>query len=119
MICSRKALLLLLFDCCLEGCYIILGPVTAFALQVLTNAGQANAATGDQGYEDAVTCARTLADALHITPDDVLLMSTGKGNIKRHGRLLACCLLCGCALLLLSGACCQMHSVQLIGSLTD
>ncbi len=45
--------------------------------QVLTNAGQANAATGTQGYEDAVTCANALAGALGVQPDDVLLQSTG------------------------------------------
>ncbi|WIA38269.1 hypothetical protein OEZ86_001609 [Tetradesmus obliquus] len=44
---------------------------------VLTNAGQANAATGDQGYEDAVNCATITAASLGVTPDDVLLMSTG------------------------------------------
>jgi N-acetylglutamate synthase/N-acetylornithine aminotransferase len=49
-----------------------------FLLQVLTNAGQANAATGDQGYEDAVNCATITAASLGVTPDDVLLMSTGK-----------------------------------------
>jgi hypothetical protein len=47
------------------------------ALQVLTNAGQANAATGDQGYADAVECAQALAAAMGISPDDVLLQSTG------------------------------------------
>jgi len=47
-------------------------------LQVLTNAGQANAATGDQGYEDAVQCATVAAASLGVSPDDVLLMSTGK-----------------------------------------
>jgi N-acetylglutamate synthase/N-acetylornithine aminotransferase len=50
----------------------------AVLLQVLTNAGQANAATGDQGYEDAVNCATITAASLGVTPDDVLLMSTGK-----------------------------------------
>lgn len=44
---------------------------------VLTNAGQANAATGIQGYEDSVATANTLAVALGIDPDDVLLQSTG------------------------------------------
>ena len=47
--------------------------------QVLTNAGQANAATGAQGYADAVECATTLAKTLGVTPDDVLIMSTGEG----------------------------------------
>lgn len=44
---------------------------------VLTNAGQANAATGTQGYEDALACAAKLADCLGVAPDDVLIMSTG------------------------------------------
>lgn len=44
---------------------------------VLTNAGQANAATGDQGYADAVETAKICAEALGCTPDDVLLQSTG------------------------------------------
>jgi glutamate N-acetyltransferase/amino-acid N-acetyltransferase len=48
-----------------------------FAVQVLSNAGQANAATGDQGYEDAVNCATLAAASLGVSPDDVLLMSTG------------------------------------------
>ena len=47
-------------------------------VQVLTNAGQANAATGDQGYEDAVNCATLAAASLGVSPDDVLLMSTGQ-----------------------------------------
>jgi N-acetylglutamate synthase/N-acetylornithine aminotransferase len=46
-------------------------------VQVLTNAGQANAATGTQGYEDAVNCATLAAASLGVSPDDVLLMSTG------------------------------------------
>lgn len=44
----------------------------------MTNAGQANAATGDQGYEDAVNCATIAAASLGVSPDDVLLMSTGR-----------------------------------------
>ncbi|GIM04772.1 hypothetical protein Vretimale_9262 [Volvox reticuliferus] len=44
---------------------------------VMTNAGQANAATGTQGYEDAVTTAKALADSLGCSTDDILLQSTG------------------------------------------
>jgi len=57
---------------------------------VLANAGQANAATGDQGYADAVACAEAVAAlplfagggaAVSATPPcsprDVLLLSTG------------------------------------------
>jgi len=44
---------------------------------VLVNAGQANAATGEQGYEDSLASANATADALGITPDQVLLESTG------------------------------------------
>ena len=46
--------------------------------QIMTNAGQANAATGDLGYKDAVETAEALAKALGISPDDILLQSTGK-----------------------------------------
>ena len=46
----------------------------------MTNAGQANAATGDLGYKDAVQTAEVLAKELGIKPDDVLLQSTGKGQ---------------------------------------
>ena len=45
--------------------------------QVLINAGQANAATGDQGYENCLTSARAVCEALSISPKDVLLLSTG------------------------------------------
>lgn len=45
--------------------------------QVLINAGQANAATGDQGYKDALATAEALASALGVTRDDVMLQSTG------------------------------------------
>lgn len=44
---------------------------------VLTNAGQANAATGELGYKDSVETAQVLAKALNISPDDILLQSTG------------------------------------------
>lgn len=46
-------------------------------LQVLVNAGQANAATGDKGYQDCCTSAAAVAKALGIAPDEVLLLSTG------------------------------------------
>ena len=45
--------------------------------QVLINAGQANAATGDQGYQDCITSAEALAKALNVDPSDILLESTG------------------------------------------
>jgi glutamate N-acetyltransferase/amino-acid N-acetyltransferase len=46
---------------------------------VLANAGQANAATGDAGYSDAVACAEAVVKALggDLSPRDVLLLSTG------------------------------------------
>lgn len=47
------------------------------ARAVLTNAGQANAATGDQGMADAVRTADELAALLGISKDEILLMSTG------------------------------------------
>ncbi|MGQ4649435.1 bifunctional ornithine acetyltransferase/N-acetylglutamate synthase [Lyngbya aestuarii] len=47
------------------------------ARAILCNAGQANAATGEQGWQDAVTSAQALGQALDIPPDLVLLASTG------------------------------------------
>lgn len=44
---------------------------------VLVNAGQANAATGDQGYKDALLSAKAVGEALGISQDSVLLLSTG------------------------------------------
>lgn len=43
----------------------------------MSNAGQANAATGDQGYADALETAKALATVLGIGAEEVLLMSTG------------------------------------------
>ena len=44
---------------------------------MLVNAGQANAATGAQGYEDCVASADAVAAALGVPRDDVLIESTG------------------------------------------
>jgi glutamate N-acetyltransferase/amino-acid N-acetyltransferase len=49
----------------------------ASARAILCNAGQANAATGEQGWQDALFSAKILAENLHISPDLVLLASTG------------------------------------------
>ena len=46
-------------------------------MQVLVNAGQANAATGDAGYRDCLESADAVAQALGVSPDEVLLLSTG------------------------------------------
>jgi glutamate N-acetyltransferase/amino-acid N-acetyltransferase len=47
------------------------------ARAILCNAGQANAATGNQGWLDAVESAKVLAQALNIPSEYVLLASTG------------------------------------------
>jgi glutamate N-acetyltransferase / amino-acid N-acetyltransferase len=47
------------------------------ARAVLCNAGQANAATGEQGMRDAVESAQILAKELNISPESILLASTG------------------------------------------
>ncbi|MGB7445085.1 MAG: bifunctional ornithine acetyltransferase/N-acetylglutamate synthase [Coleofasciculaceae cyanobacterium] len=47
------------------------------ARAILCNAGQANAATGSQGWQDALDSAKVLAQELKISPDSVLLASTG------------------------------------------
>lgn len=53
------------------------------------NAGQANAATGQKGYEDCLKSAAAAAEALQIDPDDVLLLSTGViGRPIKMGALL-------------------------------
>ncbi|HEY9620285.1 MAG TPA: bifunctional ornithine acetyltransferase/N-acetylglutamate synthase [Crinalium sp.] len=49
----------------------------ASARAILCNAGQANAATGAQGWADALESAQVLGDALGISPDLVLVASTG------------------------------------------
>ncbi|MBW4643906.1 MAG: bifunctional ornithine acetyltransferase/N-acetylglutamate synthase [Goleter apudmare HA4340-LM2] len=47
------------------------------ARAILCNAGQANAATGTQGWFDALESAMTLGQALNIPSESVLLASTG------------------------------------------
>lgn len=49
----------------------------ASARAILCNAGQANAATGLQGWEDAVESAKLLGAALNIPPESILIASTG------------------------------------------
>ncbi|CAD6203134.1 unnamed protein product [Miscanthus lutarioriparius] len=44
---------------------------------VLINAGQANAATGDLGYQDAVDSADAVAKLLNVSTDNILIQSTG------------------------------------------
>jgi glutamate N-acetyltransferase/amino-acid N-acetyltransferase len=44
---------------------------------ILCNAGQANAATGEQGWADAVESAELVADALGFDAESVLVASTG------------------------------------------
>jgi len=47
------------------------------AQAIIANSGNANASTGDEGYRDARTMAKTAADALHIDEEHVLVASTG------------------------------------------
>lgn len=47
------------------------------AQAILCNAGQANAATGNQGIQDAQESAKLLARELNISPELILLASTG------------------------------------------
>lgn len=49
----------------------------ATARAILVNAGQANACTGNQGWVDAVDSAETLAQALTLSADAILIASTG------------------------------------------
>ncbi|KAL0309825.1 UNVERIFIED_CONTAM: Arginine biosynthesis bifunctional protein ArgJ, chloroplastic [Sesamum radiatum] len=47
------------------------------ARAILINAGQANAATGDAGYQDVIECSHALAELLQLKPEQVLIESTG------------------------------------------
>jgi glutamate N-acetyltransferase / amino-acid N-acetyltransferase len=47
------------------------------ARAILCNAGQANAATGEQGWADAVESAQLAGQALGVSPESVLVASTG------------------------------------------
>jgi len=47
------------------------------ARAILCNAGQANAATGTKGWEDALDCVQTLSHLLSVPPESILLASTG------------------------------------------
>lgn len=49
----------------------------ASARAILCNAGQANAATGEAGWSDAVETAELLAQELNVSPNAILLASTG------------------------------------------
>ncbi|MBP0016847.1 MAG: bifunctional ornithine acetyltransferase/N-acetylglutamate synthase [Cyanobacteria bacterium SBLK] len=49
----------------------------AVARAILCNAGQANAATGEQGWQDALETARLIGENLNIDSEAVLLASTG------------------------------------------
>ena len=44
---------------------------------ILCNAGQANAGTGELGWQDALESSQLLATELNISPDEILLASTG------------------------------------------
>jgi glutamate N-acetyltransferase/amino-acid N-acetyltransferase len=44
---------------------------------ILANSGNANAATGEEGYKDALAMSKAASDALHINDEFVLVASTG------------------------------------------
>lgn len=50
---------------------------TGLAQAIVANSGNANAATGPDGYEDAVEMSKIAAQMLHINDDLVLVASTG------------------------------------------
>ncbi|KAI9085762.1 hypothetical protein K1719_032176 [Acacia pycnantha] len=63
--------------------------ISKTARAVLINAGQANAATGDAGYQDVIECVKNLAELLKVKPEDVLVESTGViGHRIKKGALL-------------------------------
>jgi glutamate N-acetyltransferase / amino-acid N-acetyltransferase len=61
---------------CVEYCRQQLA-VKPSARAILCNSGQANAATGEAGWTDALASADAIATALNIDPEGVLLASTG------------------------------------------
>ena len=61
---------------CVDYCRQLLQD-KASARVILCNAGQANAATGEAGWKDAIESAAILAKELHIAPNEILLASTG------------------------------------------
>jgi glutamate N-acetyltransferase/amino-acid N-acetyltransferase len=61
---------------CVDYCQDLLETKPA-ARAILCNAGQANACTGEQGKQDALTSAAAVASALQISPAVVLTASTG------------------------------------------
>ncbi|MGK7925964.1 MAG: bifunctional ornithine acetyltransferase/N-acetylglutamate synthase [Spirulina sp.] len=61
---------------CVDYCRQVLQK-KAVTRAILCNAGQANAATGEQGWQDALETARLIGENLHIDSDAVLLASTG------------------------------------------
>ncbi len=61
---------------CIDYCQDLLEAKPA-ARAILCNAGQANACTGEQGKQDALASAAAAAAALQISPDQILLASTG------------------------------------------
>lgn len=61
-----------------------------YAQAIVVNAGQANACTGDQGWQDALTTCEKAAEALNISAEAVLVASTGViGQRIRMDNLLA------------------------------
>jgi glutamate N-acetyltransferase/amino-acid N-acetyltransferase len=61
---------------CVEYCRQRLQAKTS-ARAILCNAGQANAATGEQGWRDALESAQALGKELNIPAESILLASTG------------------------------------------
>jgi glutamate N-acetyltransferase / amino-acid N-acetyltransferase len=55
---------------------------SGYARAIVCNAGCANAATGEQGYRDAVEMAAITAKSLNVKPEEVVVASTGV--IGRH-----------------------------------
>jgi len=49
----------------------------ASARAILCNSGQANAATGEQGWKDALETVNLLAETLNMAPESILIASTG------------------------------------------
>ena len=51
------------------------------AQDLLAAAGQANAAMGDTGYQDALECVEAVAKIFGVNPDAIFINSTGVGSL--------------------------------------
>ena len=62
---------------CIDLCLDRLTKTEGRIRAILVNSGQANACTGPRGLQDSLLATKALADQLNISPEKVLICSTG------------------------------------------